>query len=237
MLASLLNVPANVGYPLLFLLVGAESAGALVPGETSLIVAGALAASGRLSLPLVIAVAAGSAILGDNVGYLIGRRGLRRVLDRPGRWAAGRRRLVAEGEAFFARRGSAAVFFGRWLPGLRVVASWLAGANRMPWRRFLLWNALGGIAWASTVGTAAYLLGRSASGSLGAIGFAGVAVAALLYLVSRGRRRRQADEPTAAQASFSTPSSTASPSRASPANCSARSRIVSLKRVPKRSPT
>ncbi len=54
------------------------------------------------------------------------------------------------------------------LPGLRVVASWLAGANRMPWRRFLLWNALGGIGWASTVGATAYLLGRSASGSLSA---------------------------------------------------------------------
>jgi undecaprenyl-diphosphatase len=188
MLAALLNVPANVGYPLLFVLVGAESAGALVPGETSLIVAAALAGQGRLSLPVVIAVAAGAAILGDNIGYLIGRRGLRRLLDRPGRWAAGRQRLVARGEAFFLRRGSAAVFFGRWLPGLRVVASWLAGANHMRWRRFLLWNALGGIAWASTVGTAAYLLGRSASGSLGAIGFAGIAIAALVYLVSRIRR-------------------------------------------------
>ena len=137
-------MPGNVGYTLLFLLVGAESAGA--PGETSLIVAGAVAAQGRLSLPLVIAVAATAAILGDNTGYLIGRRGLRLLLERPGRWSARRRRLVARCEAFFARRGSAAVFFGRWLPGLRVVASWLAGANRMRWRCFLLWNGLGGIA-------------------------------------------------------------------------------------------
>jgi membrane protein DedA with SNARE-associated domain len=189
MLAALLNVPANVGYPLLFLLVGAESAGALLPGETALIVAAALASQGRLSLPLVIAVAAGAAILGDNIGYLIGRRGLRRLIDRPGRWAAGRRRLVERGEVFFARRGSSAVFFGRWLPGLRVVASWLAGANRMPWPRFLVWNALGGIAWASTVGTLAYLLGRSASGSLGAIGFIGVGVAVVVYLIVRLRRR------------------------------------------------
>jgi membrane protein DedA with SNARE-associated domain len=189
LLVSLLNVPANVGYPLLFVLVGAESAGALVPGETALIVAGALAGQGRLSLPLVIAVAAGGAILGDNLGYLIGRRGLRRLLDRPGRWAAGRRRLLDRGEEFFLRRGSAAVFFGRWLPGLRVVVSWLAGANRMPWRRFLFWNALGGIAWASTVGTAAYLLGRSASSALGAIGFAAVAIAVLFYLSGRIWRR------------------------------------------------
>jgi membrane protein DedA with SNARE-associated domain len=188
-LATLFNVPANVGYPLLFLLVGAESAGALVPGETALIVAGALAGQGRLSLPLVIAVAAGGAILGDNVGYLFGRRGLRRLLDRPGRWAAGRRRLLERGEEFFLRVGPAAVFLGRWLPGLRVVASWLAGANRMRWRRFLFWNALGGTAWASTVGTAAYLLGRSASSSLGAIGFAAVVITVLLFLASRIRRR------------------------------------------------
>jgi len=188
-LAALLNVPANVGYPLLFLLVGAESAGALLPGETALIAAAALASQGRLSLPLVIAVAAGAAILGDNIGYLIGRRGLRRLIDRPGRWAAGRRRLVERGEVFFARRGPSAVFFGRWLPGLRVVASWLAGANRMPWPRFLLWNALGGIAWASTVGTLAYLLGRSASGSLGAIGFVGVGVAVVVCSIVRLRRR------------------------------------------------
>jgi membrane protein DedA with SNARE-associated domain len=193
--ATLIAVPAGIGYPLLFGFVAAESAGALVPGETSLIVAAALAAQGRLSLPVVIAVAAGAAIVGDNVGYLIGRRGLRRLIDRPGRWAAGRRRLVERGEVFFARRGSAAVFLGRWLPGLRVVASWLAGANRMPWPRFLLWNALGGIAWATTVGALAYVVGRSASGSLGAIGFVGLGIAALVYVLALIRRRLDARAP------------------------------------------
>jgi undecaprenyl-diphosphatase len=191
MLAALVNVPAGIGYPLLFALVAGESAGALIPGETALIVAAALAGQGQLSLPLVIAVAAGAAILGDNVGYLIGRNALRRLVDRPGRWAAERRRLVERGEEFFARRGSAAVFFGRWLPGLRVVTSWLAGADRMPWPRFLFWNALGGIAWASTIGGLAYVLGRSASGSLGAIGFIAVGVAVLGYLIARVRRHLQ----------------------------------------------
>ena len=189
MLAALFNVPAGIGYPLLFGFVAAESAGALVPGETSLIVAAALAAQGRLSLPLVITVAAGAAILGDNVGYLIARRGLRRLIDRPGRWAAVRRQLIERGEPFFARRGSAAVFFARWLPGLRVVTSWLAGASRMPWPRFLLWNALGGIAWATTVGLLGYVLGRSASGSLGAVGFIGLGTAVLLYVFMRIRTR------------------------------------------------
>ena len=192
MLASLINVPTGIGYPLLFAFVAAESAGALVPGETSLIVAAALAGQGTLSLPLVIAVAAGAAIVGDNVGYVIGRRGLRRLVDRPGRWAAGRRQLVERGEEFFARHGSPTVFFGRWLPGLRVVTSWLAGADRMPWRRFLVWNALGGITWAATIGALAYVVGRSASGSLGAIGFVGLGVAALAYLIVSLRRRTQA---------------------------------------------
>jgi membrane-associated protein len=189
MLAALVNVPAGIGYPLLFLLVAGESAGALVPGETSLIVAGALAAQGRLSLVVVIAVAASAAILGDNLGYLIGRRGLRRLLDRPGRRAAARRRLVERGEKFFARRGAAAVFFARWLPGLRVVTAWLAGTDRMPWRRFLLWNTLGGIAWAATIGSLAYVLGRGGGGgALGAIGFVGLAITGLVYLLTHVRR-------------------------------------------------
>ena len=74
---------------------------------------------------------------------------------------------------------------------LRVVTSWLAGAERMPWPRFLLWNALGGIAWAATIGSLAYILGQSASGSLGAIGFIGAGVAVVLYLITRVRRRLQ----------------------------------------------
>jgi len=170
---AFLNVPASIGYPVLFGLVAAESAGALVPGETAVIVAGALAARGQLSLPLVIAIAAAAAIFGDNLGYLIGRNGLRRLLDRPSRFAARRQRAVRRGEAFFKRHGPAAVFFGRWLPGLRVVVAWLAGAERLSWRRFLLWNSLGGVAWAASIASVAYALGRSASGYVGLIGLFG----------------------------------------------------------------
>ncbi|HXV02424.1 MAG TPA: DedA family protein [Gaiellaceae bacterium] len=188
--AALVDVPPNIGYPLLFALVAAESAGALVPGETALIVAGALAAQGRLELPLVVLVAATAAIVGDNLGYTLGRRGLRPLLDRPGRWSTRRQRLIARSEAYFRRYGPATVFVGRWLPGLRVFASWLAGADRMPWPRFLLWNALGGIAWAITIGTAGYLIGRSVSGSLGLIGLAGLALVTAAYLVFRIRERR-----------------------------------------------
>src|SRR2546423_8229200 len=189
MLAALVHVPANLGYPLLFALVAGESAGALIPGETALIVAAALASRGNLSLPVVLGVAAGAAIVGDTVGSLIGSRGLRGVVSSPGRFAARRRRLIERGEEFFARWGAAAVFFGRWLPGLRVVTSWLAGANRMPWPRFLFWNALGGIAWACTTGSLAYALGTTPSGALRAIGFIGVPAPALLDLITFLRRR------------------------------------------------
>jgi membrane protein DedA with SNARE-associated domain len=83
MLAALFNVPANLGYPLLFALVAGESAGAWIPGETALIVAASLASQGKLSLPIVIGIAAAAAIVGDNVGYQIGRRGLRPLANRP----------------------------------------------------------------------------------------------------------------------------------------------------------
>jgi membrane protein DedA with SNARE-associated domain len=89
-----------------------ESAGAPLPGETALLTAAVLAAQGHLSLPLVVVVAAAAAIVGDNIGYVIGRSGLRRLLARPGWFQRRHARLLEEGEVFFARNGSAAVFFG-----------------------------------------------------------------------------------------------------------------------------
>jgi membrane-associated protein len=154
-----------------------------LPGETALIAAGALAARGRLDLPVVIAVAASGAIVGDNIGYLAGRRGLRRFLRR-------RQALVDRAERFFARHGAPAVFFARWITGLRVVGAWVAGAGLMPWRRFLAWNALGGIAWSTSVALLVYVLGRAAGRVLGAIGvgLAVVVVAAGLALLAWRRR-------------------------------------------------
>jgi membrane protein DedA with SNARE-associated domain len=195
----LIDVPANLGYPLLFALVGAESAGLLVPGETALIFAAALSSQGRLSLPAVIAIAAGAAILGDNIGYLLGRRGLRLLVDRPGRSSARRRQLLARSESFFERHGATAVFFGRWLPGLRVFAAWLAGANRMHWSRFLFWNALGGIGWACTIGVLAFLVGRSVENWAWALGLVGLGVAGIVAFLRwlRARPARTAGVPPA----------------------------------------
>lgn len=123
-----------------------------------------LAHSGRLNIELVVTIAAVAAIIGDNTGYLIGRTGGRRLLERPGFAQYYRHQILEKGERFFDRHGSKVVFLGRWVAGVRITAAWLAGANRMPWPTFLFWNALGGVAWAVNVGAAAYLLGPVVGG-------------------------------------------------------------------------
>jgi membrane protein DedA with SNARE-associated domain len=182
MLASLIDVNRLIevsGYPLLFLLVMAESGGVPLPGETALIIGGVLASKGKLQIEMVIAIAACAAIVGDNVGYLIGRKGGRWLLERPGAFHSQRRQVLDMGEPFFERHGPKAVFFGRFILGLRTWASWLAGANHMRWRTFFLWNALGGIGWSTAIGLLAYFLGRSASNLVTTFGIFGL-VAVLL---------------------------------------------------------
>ena len=162
--ASILNLAHQAGYPTLALLIIAESAGIPLPGETALITAAILAGQHRLQIALVIALAGAAAILGDNLGYLVGRKGGRWMLQRPGPFARQRARVLQIGEPLFAGNGAKAVFLGRWIFGLRTWASWLAGASCMPWRSFLLWNAVGALTWATTLGILAYYLGHSAGG-------------------------------------------------------------------------
>ena len=133
------------GYPILFALVAAESAGVPLPGETAVIVGGVLSSQGKLQIELVIAIAALAAIVGDNVGYQIGRKGGRWLMEKPGPFARQRLAVLEMGEPFFERHGPKAVFFGRFILGLRTWASWLAGATRMPWRSFAVWNALSAV--------------------------------------------------------------------------------------------
>lgn len=171
-----------VGYPLLFVVVMAESAGVPVPGETGLLTAGVLASRGKLEIELVIAVAALAAIAGDNIGYQIGRKGGRWLLERPGRFERHRRQVLLVGELFFERHGPKAVFFGRFILGLRTWASWIAGATHMRWRSFFLWNALGGICWATGVGLLAYFLGQSATNVLETFGIWGLIAVVLTLL-------------------------------------------------------
>src|SRR5579859_3261911 len=196
MLAALIDVHHLVkvaGYPLLVLIVMGESSGVPLPGETALITAAVLAGNGELKIELVIPLAAGGAIVGDNLGYLFARKGGRWLLERPGRFQRQRREVLVIGEAFFERHGPKAVFFGRFILGLRTWASWLAGATRMPWHTFVLWNALGGICWATLYGLVIYYAGNSAKTALETFGIYGL-VAALLAIVSAylmGRRYRR----------------------------------------------
>lgn len=177
----------HVGYALLVLLVGGESMGLLLPGETALIAAAVLAHGGTLQIPVVIALAAVSAIVGDNIGYVLGRSGARSLLLMPGPFAERRTALLARGETFFARHGTKAVFFGRWIPVLRITAAWLAGASRMPWPAFALWNAAGCISWAVSIGLAGYALGAAATGALTTLIFVSLIVF-LVVVFLRNRR-------------------------------------------------
>ena len=188
---------ARIGLPVMALLIAGESMGLPLPGETALITASVLAARGKFDIVTVIALAAIAAIVGDNLGYLIGRRGGRRLLLTHPRLRGYGERLLERGEPFFQRHGPKAVFIGRWFTGLRIAAAWLAGINRMPWPSFLFWNATGGIAWAISIGVLAYLLGESAERAIkaaGLFGAAGIVVGgavALLYMRARRRRRER----------------------------------------------
>jgi undecaprenyl-diphosphatase len=197
-LTVLASLGPFVGYLALAGLVAGESLGIPLPGETALIAAALLAAHNQMDLTAVIATAAIAAIVGDNIGYLIGLKGGRRLLEQSGPLHKHRKRLLEHGEPFFARHGAKAVFLGRWFTGLRITAAWLAGINRMHWATFLMWNALGGIAWALSVGVLAYLIGPRAEELFGYVGVGGVVVVLVLVaaiVIWRWRRSRRA--PTA----------------------------------------
>jgi membrane protein DedA with SNARE-associated domain len=178
------GVPSQIGYVLLGALIFGESAGLPIPGETALIVAGGLTAAGHLSLPLVIAIAAAAAIVGDTLGYWLGRRGGRALLLRDGFGARHRRHALARADRHFVRHGTATVIIGRWIPGLRYMAALVAGATKMPWRRFAVANAAGAIVWAAAVTTLARL-----AGPVGSVAFSltGLGIGAVMLLVARRR--------------------------------------------------
>jgi membrane-associated protein len=184
----------DYGLFLLFLLIAMESAGIPLPGETALVAAGVLASRGDMNIVAVIAVAATGAIVGDNVGYLAGRLGGRKLLQR---WAPLERhasRVLPWSERFFERHGPKTIFLGRFVAVLRVTAAWLAGISRMHWWLFFLWNAAGGICWAVAVGLVAYYAGQAAAEAIGRYGLiAGGAIVVLLVIglfVFRFIRRR-----------------------------------------------
>jgi membrane protein DedA with SNARE-associated domain len=173
-----------------------ENAGLPVPGETVLLAASAMAHFGALSLPWVIVAAAGGAILGDNIGFLIGRRGGRGFVERFGSRLGLNARRLAQFDRFFQRHGPKTVFVARFVTGLRVFGAILAGTSGLGWRTFLFYNATGALVWSTTIACAGYILGQSWEtlerwiGRSGVIALA-IVVIALLVFVIRARRAEQ----------------------------------------------
>jgi membrane protein DedA with SNARE-associated domain len=188
-----IHVPAHLGYIAVGLFVFTESMGVPSPGETAIVTGAVLASQGDLSIELVIVIAIAGAIIGDNLGFLIGRYGGRKLLERPG-WGYDRRvRLLAFGDRFFAKHGAKAVFLGRWVALVRVTAAWMAGASGMRMRTFFFWNALGGVTWATAVGIIGYELGHQGGKVISRVGIAGAilgAVAIVAFLVWNRRREK-----------------------------------------------
>jgi membrane protein DedA with SNARE-associated domain len=181
--SHLTHLLTTYGYWAVLAFVCIESTGIPLPGETMLLLAAVYTGTThQLSLALVIIAAASGAILGDNLGFWIGRKGGYRLLRRYGPALHLDERKVKLGQYLFMKHGGKVVFFGRFVAVLRVWAAFLAGTNRMRWTAFLLFNAMGGIAWATLYGLGGYLLGGNIHGLTGPVAIITVVLAALTII-------------------------------------------------------
>src|SRR5215211_8947178 len=157
----ILSLISHYGYLVVFFGVMLESTGVPLPGETILLAAGVLVQRGHLDLGYTIAFGILGAVVGDQIGYWVGREGGRPFVLRWGRYVFITPQRLARAEAFFARHGGKAVFMARFFSGLRVFGALVAGMSRMRWATFFLYNALGGTVWATAAVLVGYFLGRS----------------------------------------------------------------------------
>jgi membrane protein DedA with SNARE-associated domain len=184
---------ATHGYWLLFLLVGVESLGVPLPGETALIVAGTYAGTThRLNPWLIFAVAAAAAIIGDNIGYWIGDKGGYTLARRYGRKVRLDEQKLKIARYLFDQHGAKVVFFGRFVSVLRTYAAFLAGTSKMRWRLFLPANAAGGLVWAGVYTLVSYVAGTWLQRASGTITWALVAAALVAVVTAVVLVRRQA---------------------------------------------
>lgn len=210
-LDTLRNALNTLGYPAVALFVMIESSGIPFPGETMLLLASFTAAiDQKLQIPLVIACAALGAIIGDNIGYTVGRTGGHAFVQRFGRYLFLKPSHLERAERFFEKHGDKTVFFGRFVAVLRAWAAFLAGLNRMRWPSFLLYNAAGGIIWAIIYGCLGFYAGRLFHDNFGAVehlartlswvGALAIVVAIILiYIIYRVRRKRHAQAQSASE--------------------------------------
>jgi membrane protein DedA with SNARE-associated domain len=198
---KLLGVPGWVVLVVMGLVVFAEDAlfvGFVLPGETVAVLSGVAAKFGHVSLTGCVAVAIVAAVVGDSVGYEIGKHLGARVLEMD--FLQDRKERIEKAQEFLARRGGSAVFLGRWIAFFRAVMPALAGTARMPYPKFLVWNAAGGIVWGATVVLLGYAAGASYKtiesrfGSTTAYVLGGVVVVGLaVWFVRRHLRERRGD--------------------------------------------
>jgi membrane protein DedA with SNARE-associated domain len=191
-LGGLLDLIGRYGYLAVFFGVMLESFGVPLPGETILLLSGALAHQGVLDFGDAIVFGVLGAVVGDQLGYWAGRRGGRAFVLRWGRFVLVTPERLGRAEAFFDRHGGRAVFLARFVSGLRVFGALVAGTSRMPWGRFALYNALGGAVWATAAVSVGYFLWGSISLVEHWVGRASLllSVALALALLLRGVYRR-----------------------------------------------
>jgi membrane protein DedA with SNARE-associated domain len=181
--AQIAYLLTTYGYWVIFLVVALESAGVPLPGETILVGSAIYAGhSGNLAIELIIAAAAAGAIIGDNIGYWVGREFGAALLQRHGYVIGISREKLRIGQYFFLRWGGAVVFFGRFIALLRILAALLAGVNRLPAGKFFFYNASGGLVWAHVFGLGGYFFGALISrlaGPLGWVALGGAVIGAI----------------------------------------------------------
>ena len=175
---------ANYGYFAVFVIVALESAGVPMPGETALVTAAIFAGQGTLDIRLLIAVAAAAAILGDNCGYWVGREYGFPIVYKYGRYVRLDEGRLKLGQYLFRLHGGKIVFFGRFVALLRAFAAFLAGVNHLSWERFFIFNALGGIVWATIFGSGGYFLGVAFEHYARPVGIAALVLAVIGAIAS-----------------------------------------------------
>lgn len=183
-LALIDHLLQTYGYLAVFVFIAVESLGIPMPGETTLITASLYAGtSHRLNVAAIAGVAAAAAVIGDNLGYWIGRRGGARLAERYGSRVGLTPRRLKVGRYLFDSHGGKVVFYGRFVSGLRTYAAFLAGMVAMRRRRFVVANAAGALVWALVIGFGAYALGNAASGLGSALTFIGIGLSIALSVV------------------------------------------------------
>src|SRR5260370_32441387 len=181
--AGLVALLTTYGYWAVFAGIAIESTGIPFPGETMLLVASIYAGTTHQLAPVLVVIAAASgAILGDNLGFWVGRKGGSRLLRRNAHFVRRNERKLKLGLYLFRRHGGKVVFFGRFVAVLRMWAAFLAGTSRMAWPRFLLFNAASGILWACLVGLGGYFLGGTVHRLTGPVGIGGAVLAGILSI-------------------------------------------------------